>query len=73
MARDKDPRPSRGTDRLHNIDTAAAYLLSTKRLMYRITREGKVASTRAGRELRFWQSDLDNYLERRRKPPLDAA
>jgi len=41
--------------------------------MYRITREGKVASMRAGRELRFWQSDLDAYLERRRKPPLDAA
>jgi len=53
--------------------TRSYFVAGPKRLMYRITREGKVASMRAGRELRFWQSDLDAYLERRRKPPLDAA
>jgi len=60
-------------DPLHDVNSAAAYLRCRPRLIYRLVSERKVSFTRAGRELRFWQSDLDAYLAGRAVPPLDAA
>jgi excisionase family DNA binding protein len=68
-----EPTPIRRDDRLHNVASAAAYLCSGRRLVYRLVSERRVTFTRAGRELRFWQSDLDTYLAGQRVPPRDAA
>ena len=51
------------TDRLHDIDSAAAYLRCGRRLVYRLVAERRLTHTKAGRSLRFWQSDLDAYLD----------
>ena len=60
-------------DRLHDVTSAAEYLRCGPRLIYRLVRERKVTFMRVGRELRFWQSDLDGYLVARTTSPLDAA
>lgn len=66
-------RPAtRGTDRLHDVDSAAAYLRCGRRLIYRLVAERKITFTKAGRFLRFWQSDLDAYLDARTVEPIDA-
>jgi excisionase family DNA binding protein len=63
-------RPQTGaTDHLHDVDTAAAYLRRGRRLIYRLVAERKVKFTYAGRSLRFWQSDLDAYLDARAVEP----
>jgi excisionase family DNA binding protein len=68
-------RPARShndaADHLHDVDGAAAYLRCGRRLIYRLVAERKVKFTYAGRSLRFWQSDLDTYLEARAVEPLD--
>ena len=57
------PRPASGTgDHLHDVDSAADYLRCGRRLIYRLVAERKIAFTKAGRSLRFWESDLDAYL-----------
>ena len=68
------PRNSPGhqaTDRLHDVDSAADYLRCGRRLIYRLVAERKIRHTKAGRSLRFWQSDLDAYLDARAVEPLD--
>jgi excisionase family DNA binding protein len=64
------PRPSRDTsNRLHDVDSAADYLRCGRRLIYRLVAERRVKFTYAGRCLRFWQTDLDAYLEARAVDP----
>lgn len=60
-------------NQLHDVDSAAAYLRCGPRLIYRLVAERKVKFTYAGRSLRFWQSDLDAYLDARAVEPLSAA
>ncbi|MCU1667933.1 MAG: binding domain protein excisionase family [Blastococcus sp.] len=68
-------RPSRppveSTDRLHDVDSAADYLRCGRRLIYRLVAERKITFTKAGRSLRFWQSDLDAYLDARTVEPIN--
>lgn len=54
---------NRTTDRLHDVDSAAEYLRCGRRLVYRLVAERRITHTKAGRALRFWQSDLDAYLD----------
>jgi len=71
--RNTEPTLLRRDDPLHDVVSAAAYLRCGRRLIYRLVSERRVRFTRAGRELRFWESDLDAYLASRSVPPLDAA
>jgi excisionase family DNA binding protein len=65
------PRPAVITgDRLHDVDSAADYLRCGRRLIYRLVAERRVKFTYAGRCLRFWQTDLDAYLEARAVDPV---
>ncbi len=67
----RSPGPSVGsTDRLHDVDSAADYLRCGRRLIYRLVAERRVKFTYAGRSLRFWQSDLDAYLDARTVQPI---
>ncbi|WP_171058157.1 helix-turn-helix domain-containing protein [Modestobacter altitudinis] len=67
----KSARSSVGaTNRLHDVDSAAEYLRCGPRLIYRLVAERKVKHTYAGRSLRFWQSDLDAYLDARAVEPI---
>jgi excisionase family DNA binding protein len=61
---------TRSTGRLHDVDSAAEYLCCGRRLIYRLVAERKVKFTYAGRSLRFWQSDLDAYLDARAVEPI---
>ena len=54
---------TRTNDHLHDVDSAAAYLRCGRRLVYRLVAERKITHTKAGRSLRFWQSDLEAYLD----------
>ena len=54
---------NRTADRLHDIDGAAEYLRCGRRLVYRLVAQRRITHTKAGRSLRFWQSDLDAYLD----------
>ena len=66
-------RPAtRATDRLHDVDSAADYLRCGRRLIYRLVAERRITYTKAGRSLRFWQSDLDAYLDARAVQPLES-
>jgi len=71
--RNTEPTTIRRVDQLHDVLSAAAHLRCGRRLIYRLVSERRVRFTRAGRELRFWESDLDAYLAGRSVPPLDAA
>jgi excisionase family DNA binding protein len=64
------PRPTNAGDQLHDVDGAANYLRCGRRLIYRLVAERRVKFTYAGRSLRFWQSDLDAYLDARAVEPL---
>lgn len=65
------PLPAHHTaDLLHDIDSAADYLRCGRRLIYRLVAERKIRHTKAGRSLRFWQSDLDAYLDARTVEPI---
>ncbi|MGN6243833.1 MAG: excisionase family DNA-binding protein [Motilibacteraceae bacterium] len=55
--------PPVSADRLHDVDSAADYLRCGRRLIYRLVAERRIKFTKAGRSLRFWQSDLDAYLD----------
>ncbi len=57
--------PDTAIDRLHDADSAAEYLRCGRRLIYRLVAERKIKFTKVGRSLRFWQSDLDGYLNAR--------
>jgi excisionase family DNA binding protein len=71
----KPPAPHHADARnhLHDVDSAADYLRCGRRLIYRLVAERKVKFTYAGRSLRFWQTDLDAYLDARAVEPLGAA
>ena len=58
-------QPADARNHLHDVDSAADYLRCGPRLIYRLVAERKIRHTKAGRSLRFWQSDLDAYLEAR--------
>ena len=62
--------PPTTTDRLHDVDSAADYLRCGRRLIYRLVAERRIKFTKAGRSLRFWQSDLDAYLDARTVEPI---
>jgi excisionase family DNA binding protein len=62
--------PTNANDRLHDVDSAADYLRCGRRLIYRLVAERRVKFTYAGRSLRFWQADLDAYLEARAVQPV---
>jgi excisionase family DNA binding protein len=65
------PRPSvNAGGQLHDVDSAADYLRCGRRLIYRLVAERRVKFTYAGRTLRFWQTDLDAYLEARAVDPI---
>ena len=57
-------------NRLHDVRSAADYLRCSPRLIYRLVAERKVKFTYAGRSLRFWQVDLDAYLDARVVEPI---
>lgn len=57
---------------LLDVDGAAAHLRCGRRLIYRLVAERRVRFTYAGRSLRFWQADLDAYLDERAVEPLVA-
>jgi len=66
------PRPrSTAGDQLHDVHSAADYLRCGPRLIYRLVAERRVTFTYAGRSLRFWQTDLDAYLDARTVEPLN--
>jgi excisionase family DNA binding protein len=64
---------TRSTGRLHDVDSAADYLRCGPRLIYRLVAERRVRFTYAGRSLRFWQSDLDAYLDARVVEPSTST
>lgn len=61
------------TDPLHDVASAADYLRCRPRLIYRLVHERRIRFTKAGRSLRFRQSDLDRYLEGNIVEPFNAA
>jgi excisionase family DNA binding protein len=63
--------PVDAANRLHDVDSAADYLCCGRRLIYRLVAERKIKFTKAGRSLRFWQSDLDAYLDARTIEPIN--
>jgi excisionase family DNA binding protein len=65
----RNPISPDATDRLHDVDSAADYFRCGRRLIYRLVAERKIKFTKAGRSLRFWQSDLDAYLDARTVEP----
>jgi excisionase family DNA binding protein len=68
------PLPSaKAGDQLHDVDGAADYLRCGRRLIYRLVAERRVKFTYAGRSLRFWQADLDAYLEARAVQPVASS
>ena len=71
MATTRHPPSVKAGDQLHDVDSAAHYLRSGRRLIYRLVAERRVTFTYAGRSLRFWQSDLDAYLDARTVEPLN--
>ena len=61
------------TDPLHDVTSAAVYLRCGPRLIYRLVNERRIHFTKAGRCLRFRQSDLDRYLETNAVEPTSKA
>ncbi|MCO7218405.1 excisionase family DNA-binding protein [Klenkia sp. PcliD-1-E] len=57
---------------LLDVDGAAAHLRCGRRLIYRLVAERRVRFTYAGRSLRFWQADLDAYLDERTVEPVST-
>ena len=66
-------RRTNTNDRILDIDGAADHLRCGRRLIYRLVAERRVRFTYAGRSLRFWQSDLDAYLDARAVEPIATA
>jgi len=59
---DTAPRPDRDDDVL-DMDQAVAFLKTTKPTMYRWIAQGKIQGFKAGRQWRFYRSDLRKFLE----------
>lgn len=60
------------TDRVLNIDEAAKYIKAKGRsTMYKLTSSGELAYCKVGKSNVFRISDLDKYLERKRKSSVE--
>ena len=54
------------TKRFLNVDEAAEYLSTTKRNIYRLAEQGRLAFHRIARRLQFTTNDLDTYIQAQR-------
>jgi excisionase family DNA binding protein len=52
--------------RFLNVDEAAEYLETTKRNIYRLAEQNRIAHHRIARRLQFTVSDLEKYIETQR-------
>ena len=52
--------------RFLNVDEAAGYLETTKRNIYRLAEQNRLAHHRIARQLRFTEDDLEDYIQARR-------
>jgi excisionase family DNA binding protein len=52
--------------RFLNVDEAAEYLETTKRNVYRLAEQNRLAHHRIARRLQFTVSDLEKYIEAQR-------
>lgn len=76
--RDADVLPSRSAElaaagsararRLLSLEDAAAYVQLSPRTLVDRARAGKVAGVKDGRQWKFWDADLDDYLDAQRRP-----
>lgn len=56
-------------DRTLNIDEAVKHIRAKNRsTIYKLTSSGELAYQKVGKALVFWESDLNHYLARHRKP-----
>jgi len=55
------------TEGLLNVKEVQAILRISERTVFRLIKDGKLRGFRAGREWRFSQSDLDDYIDAQRK------
>ena len=56
-------------DRTLNIDEAVKHIKAKNRgTIYKLTSSGELAYLKVGKSLVFWESDLNRYLARLRKP-----
>ena len=55
-------------DRTLKIDAAVKYISAKNRgTIYKLTSSGELAFQKVGKELVFWESDLNRYLARHRR------
>ena len=52
--------------RFLNVDEAAEYLETTRRNIYRLAEQNKLAHHRIARRLQFTVSDLEKYIQNQR-------
>ena len=52
--------------RFLNVDEAAQYLETTRRNVYRLAEQNKLAHLRIARRLQFTESDLEEYIQAQR-------
>ncbi len=56
-------------DRTLNIDEAVKHIKAKNRgTIYKLTSSGELAYLKVGKSLVFWESDLNRYLARLRRP-----
>ena len=55
-------------DELWDVDRLAGFLGASKWLVYRLTREHRIAYVKVGKELRFRPEDVAAYLEAESTP-----
>ena len=54
------------TKKFLNVDEAAEYLATTRRNIYRLAEQGKLAHHRIARRFQFTTNDLDTYIQAQR-------
>jgi excisionase family DNA binding protein len=54
------------TKRFLNVEEAAEYLQTTRRNIYRLAEQNRLAHHRIARRLQFTVSDLENYIQSQR-------
>jgi excisionase family DNA binding protein len=55
-----------------NIEQASAYLNIKRSFLYTLVEAGEVPHYKVGRLIRFKQDDIDEWMEKHRREPLDA-
>lgn len=70
--RDQNVRSNNAGD-LRTLSQAAAFLDVSKSTMYRLLDQGKIRSSKVGRQWRFRKEDLDAYLNRSPVAAVDAS